>query len=549
MRIVFISSTKSFWKFFLLLALIVGCTTFAAALPAQGAKSAAMPKLVHRDGHYALFVNGAPYLMLGAQINNSSAWPAMLPEVWPVIEDLHANTVEMPIYWEQFEPTQGHFDDSVLKVLLRQARAHHVHLVLLWFGTWKNGSGHYTPRFIKLNEKQVPHEVNAKGRKIDSLSPYSTFAMHADATAFAELMRDLKRLDPQHTVIMVQVENETGAYGTDRDYSPAAQKLFDGPVPEKLLAALHKEPGTWEQVFGTDANEYFQAWSIARYVGFVAAAGKAVNPLPMYVNAALPDPFHALYPNGYDSGGPMPMNIRIWKVAAPAIDVLAPDIYMPDYKRYTKELDLYDRPDNAMFVPETGRDDAYARYFYAALGHGVIGFSPFGMDATQYRNKPLGAKVVTAKAVAPFALNYRIFGPMDRVIAKLNFEGKVQAVSENPAEHTQTLHFGNWDAVVQYGMPVFGSWVKPKGNQPPDGGAMVAQLGPNEFLVTAVHARVDFKVADASSGLQRQFVEVQQGHYVGGQWKFERIWNGDQTDYGLNFTSGGQVLRVTLATY
>ncbi len=508
-----------------------------------------MPKLVRRNGHYALFVNGAPYLMLGAQVNNSSAWPAMLPEVWPVMEELHANTVEMPIYWEQFESVQGRFDDSVLKALLRGARAHQVHLVLLWFGTWKNGSGHYTPRFIKLNETQAPHVVNAQGKKVDSLSPYSTFAMHADARAFADLMGDLKRLDPQHTVIMVQVENETGAYGTDRDYSPAAQKLFDGPVPEKLLAAMHKAPGTWAQVFGADANEYFQAWSIARYVNFVAAAGKAVNPLPLYVNAALPDPFHALYPGGYDSGGPMPMNIRIWKAAAPSIDLLAPDIYMPDYRRYTKELDLYDRPDNAMFVPETGNKGLYARYFFAALGHGAIGFSPFGMDATGYVNYPLGARKIDAKTVAPFGLNYRIFEPMDRVIAKLNFEGKVQAVSEDPAVHTQTLHFGKWDVVVEYGMPQFGNGMKPKGNQPPDGGAMVAQLGPNEFLVTAVHARVDFKVADAASGLQRQFVEVQQGQYAGSQWHFKRIWNGDQTDYGLNFTSGVQVLKVTLATY
>ena len=55
-------------------------------------------------------VDGAPYLMLGAQTNNSSAWPATLPQVWPAVEYLHVNTVEMPIYWEQFEPKPGQFD-------------------------------------------------------------------------------------------------------------------------------------------------------------------------------------------------------------------------------------------------------------------------------------------------------------------------------------------------------------------------------------------------------------------------------------------------------
>jgi beta-galactosidase GanA len=80
--------------------------------------------------------------MLGAQSNNSSNWPATLPEVWPAIEYLHANTLETPIYWEQFEPKQGQFDYSAVDTVLAQARAHRVHLVLLWFGTWKNGSQH-----------------------------------------------------------------------------------------------------------------------------------------------------------------------------------------------------------------------------------------------------------------------------------------------------------------------------------------------------------------------------------------------------------------------
>jgi beta-galactosidase GanA len=89
-------------------------------------KDQPLPKIVQKDGRYGLFVDGAPYLMLGAQVNNSSAWPAMLPKVWPAIEYLHANTVEMPVYWEQFEPEKGQFDYTVLDTLLAQAREHHV---------------------------------------------------------------------------------------------------------------------------------------------------------------------------------------------------------------------------------------------------------------------------------------------------------------------------------------------------------------------------------------------------------------------------------------
>jgi hypothetical protein len=78
---------------------------------------------------------GAPYLMLGAQSNNSSNWPATLPQVWPAIEYLHANTLETPIYWEQFEPKPGQFDYSEVDLLLRRRS----NTMCTWFCC---GSGH-----------------------------------------------------------------------------------------------------------------------------------------------------------------------------------------------------------------------------------------------------------------------------------------------------------------------------------------------------------------------------------------------------------------------
>lgn len=194
-----------------------------------------IPAIVQKNGHYALMVDGAPYLMLGVQANNSSAWPAYLDKVWPAAETLHANTVELPIYWEQLEATQGKFDFSVVDLILKQAREHHVRLVLLWFGTWKNGSSHYTPEWIKLNQEKYPFLRNEKGETVDSPSPFSEPFLEADKNAFRALMRHLNETDAQRTVLMVQVENEAGVWGGVRDYGTAAQKAFAGPVPEKLV--------------------------------------------------------------------------------------------------------------------------------------------------------------------------------------------------------------------------------------------------------------------------------------------------------------------------
>jgi Domain of unknown function (DUF5597) len=241
--------------------------------------------------------------------------------------------------------------------------------------------------------------------------------------------------------------------------------------------------------------------------------------------------------------------IPIWKAAAPSLDLLAPDIYLENSAQYIKVPDLYHRPDNALLVPETGNQPSFARYFFAALGHQALGFSPFGIDYTRYSNPPFGATRVNEETLTPFAQNYELIGPMQREIARLNFEGKLQAVSEEKGKPTQTLNFGSWEVSVAYGLPQFGPVNDPKGNPEPVGGALVGQLAGDQFLVTGFFCRIDFRPTGASASKQRQFMRVEEGSYENGSFHAIRIWNGDQTDWGMNFSSVPQVLRVSLGTY
>ncbi len=509
------------------------------------------PTLVHKDGRYALMVDGAPYLMLATQVNNSSAFAFTTPKVWPTAKQLHINTLEAPVYWETLETSPGNFDFAQVDMLIDECRQHNVRLVLLWFGTWKNGSGHYIPQWMKLDEQRYPHVVTAQGKRVDSLSPFSRFTLEADKRAFATLMRHLKTRDLQHTVIMVQVENESGTYGTVRDHSPAADALFAQQVPLAAATAMgKKQAGTWSQVFGDQAEGYFQTWSVATYINEVAAAGKAEDLLPLYVNAALRDPINSGKQGSWESGGPTDDVLALWKAAAPSIDILAPDIYMDEHRKYNAVLDLYTRPDNALMVPETGNSASFARFCFAAIGHGSLGWSPFGLDQTGYTNYPLGAAEIDDTLLKQYSFNYADLEPISRLIARLNFEGKVKGVAEDEAldsKHVQRLDFGAWTAVVSYGLPQFGSWTPAPGNKPAIGEALVAQLGPNEFLVTAYSARVSFE--SNIPGKNRQFLAVEEGHYTDDHWTRDRIWNGDQTDYGLNFLTTPQLLKISLATY
>ncbi len=548
---------------------------FMAAPSSSRAQEAPLPKLVQQDSRATLMVDGQPYFLLGAQVDNSSGWPDRLDAVWPAAERMKLNTLEVPVYWEQLEPKRSAFDFTVVDAILQQARAHKMHLVLLWFGTWKNGKMHYVPDWVKSDTATYPRMLSKSGVPIDVLSPNSPANLDADRTAFTALMHHLKQADPQHTVIMMQVENESGSLGLVRDFSPLAQKIFDAPVPAELLKSLNKQPGTWSQVFGDDADETFAAWSVSRYINAIATAGKQELPLPMYVNNWLKSPrafpITTVPGDDYPSGGPTINMFAVWKAMGPSIDLLAPDIYVPNSDRYRTVMRDFHRPDNPLLIPESlGFEPfpgatGYARYLYFALGDGAVGFANFGLDRLDIAHPNQEMQAV----VNGFAL----LGSFTPELAALKYAGKLQSAVEEDGISQKELAFAADGTPAPLGSgsapaaPANAAWRVivsfPPSYDPPaapvsttsdttglhEGRAVVASLGPNEFLVAAIDCRVQFALPVHSSGKQPQMLKVEEGHYDGAKWIPTRLWNGDETDYGLNFGGKGSLLRVTMGSY
>jgi beta-galactosidase GanA len=362
------------------------------------------------------------------------------------------------------------------------------------------------------------------------LSTFSEANRNADARAFAALMRHLRGVDGgSHTVLMIQVENEVGILGDSRDRSAAADGAFSGPVPGDLMAYLgvHREElvpefrraweaaggrtsGTWAQVFGPGpaTDEIFMAWNYARYVGYVAAAGKAEYPLPMYANAWLSQPYFPT-PGTYPSGGPQAGLIDVWRAGAPMIDILAPDLYGPDFIEWCSK---YDRRGNPFFIPETESGaNAASRVFFAIGQHGALGFSPFGIDAPIERTGPeLGRSYAILVQLAPLILEHQGLGQMTGFFL----------TKERPSA---TASLGGYELEIQLDS-IFGRSAE-------KGYGIVIATGTGEFVGAGTGFMVKFRPSSPGMPLAG-LAGVQEGVYRDGRWIPGRRLNGDETDQG-----------------
>lgn len=523
------------------------------ALPA-GAQTP-LPRFAEGALRPMLLVDGQPFLALAVQAHNSSGYAAMLPQVWPLARRLHANTLMLPVGWEQIEPAEGQFDFADVDAMLAGARENDLRLVLLWYGTWKNTGLSYTPAWVKRDGLRFPRMRHPDWRAHGTLSPHGQQTLAADARAFAALMRHLAQADPQHTVIMVQVENEAGSWGLARDHSPEAQALFAGPIPQELASALAIPRRSWTESFGARAEQVFMSWHLARYIDHVARAGQAELNLPMIANAALGNAFTDEGGDVGPSGGPNWNVLPVWRAAAPSLSAIGPDIYTRDASAVERYLSHY-AAHGPLVVPEIGNAAEYARFAWPAFGRGALLFAPFGMDDTGYVNYPLGAKVLDEATLDAFAAPYRLLGSAMSGWPQIAAQYPLWGTARGNDGSDQSTTMGRWRLTAAYGRWAFGedewTWI-PRDPHPLanalTGGLVVAQLDADTFLVGGQNVRLRLALADPAPGESAQVIEAQEGTFENGDWVMRRRWNGDQIDYGFSFGPEPVWLRIEMDSY
>lgn len=515
-----------------------------------------LPRVERRGETIQLIVDGQPHVMLAGEVHNSSpSSPAYMAPIWDKLAKVGVETVIGAASWELVEPEEGRFDFAAVDDQIRQAKAHGMKLVMIWFGGYKNAESTYTPSWVRRNETRFPRgerdpKFKATGmagflRFNPILSPFGEELVRADAKAFTALMRHIKQVDRDGTVVMVQVENESGILADSRDRSPTANAIYQAPVPADLLGYLQqnrdrlkphlqqiwgrqgfKTAGTWAEVFGTDkaADEVFMAWGFSRYVERVAKAGAAEYKLPMYANAWLGPQAKAPEPGDYPSGGPVARMMDVWKAGAPTLSFLAPDIYIDDF---AGTLADFQRADNGLFIPEARPE---AGNLFVALGeYKAMGFSPFGIEDVAEDSD-------LAKA-------YAALRPLLPQIAQAQAAGRIRGFKLAQGARAE-LAMGAYKITVTGPMRttgLMGEGTGSEGAKVENSYGLIIQEGEDDFLVVGRGISPNFSTAAGRVEVDR----AQEGTFAQGRWVPGRTLNGDER-FALFSPTAVKAVRIRL---
>ena len=520
------------------------------------------PHLQKKDNATQLIVQGKPFLVLGGELHNSSTSSAVyMRPIWEQMKNKNVNTVIAPVYWELVEPVQGKFDFSLVDSMLAGARQQNLRLVILWFASWKNGYSTYPPSWVKNNYEKYPRAKDKNGKTLQHLTALSETSADADAAAFKALMKHVREVDAKYqTVIMAQIENEVGLFGTPRDYNDAANKAYNSNVPKDLMKYISngkaklqpemdsvwklngsKTSGTWEEVFGKsivdDKNwkalsylteELFTAYYYAKYMGKVASEGKEAYPIPMYVNAWIKQPGFEK-PGKYPSGGPIPHTLDVWRAVAPAIDLIEPDIYVPDA---TYTIEQYHREGNPVFIPEMRPGVRSANEAFWAFGqHDLIGYATFGIDESKPEDDPITKTFGALEQVQELILQHQGDGTMAGIL--LDTSKRKQEF--DLAGYRISAQLGSGSLAELAGFTV--------GQKKTDiAGGIIISTGKDEFIAIGKDYNLSFTPLQPDGKiLDVDFLD--EGTFVDGKWVTTRRLNGDEGtgggDYGFGFGSGG----------
>lgn len=526
-----------------------------------------------------MMVDGKPFIILGGELHNSTGTDKVaLKNGLKEAKSYNLNTVLAYAYWELIEPTEGKYNFELIDYLITNAKQENLKVILVWFGSWKSTSSSYVPEWVKTNPKRFQRYTLENGKTLEMLTAFSEENRNVDAKAYLALMQHLKDFDKQHTVIMTQVENEPGCFENYRDFSPTAQKAWQGAMPSDMIAYLqknkgklfptlekawaangYKTSGTWEEILGksTEQGEYkfyteelFMAYHYSKYINYIAEKGRKVHNVPAFCNGWLYNN-RGFYPHGTIN----PHVLDAYRAGGTALDFYSPNVYTIEYDELYKNYTL---GENTLFVPESLLLPAGALYAIGAFN--AIGFAPFGIDGEKTKSKESANNLNLLKGT------FKHISGMVGLITQNYGSDKMKAVYLNPVKESQDLHMGDYKltatnsrkggfsidfgkslesegkAKMSFGPPSTETKedkakampAGPFGPLPEDiSSAIVIQNAADEFYVVGYGVKLHFELKEGVKFEHLGYLSIDEGYFENDKFIATKRWNGDEQKASL----------------
>lgn len=270
----------------------------------------------------------------------------------------------------------------------------------------------------------------------------------------------------------------------------------------------------------------------------------------MYVNAWLKQPGpsgHA--PGNYPSGSPTPQVIDIWRAAAPAIDFIAPDIYIVDEFRYVCEQ--YTKSGNPLFIPETFGDAAGAsRAFYVFGRFNSLCYAPFGVDGgDSWANvddlSHLKDAYSTLRQLTPLIIKYSSTENMSGLLTDNNYMNDSAYIGGFKVKGTLGKRSGGAELA---GIDIFGKPVEIPENTSQAGGAIIICPAPGEYFIAGRNMRINIYPEIPDKNINVSYLLLEEGKFTDGEWVPGRRLNGDE--FNISLPAGkSMIYKVSVYTY
>jgi hypothetical protein len=221
----------------------------------------------------------------------------------------------------------------------------------------------------------------------------------------------------------------------------------------------------------------------------------------------------------------------MWKLMAPSLFCLAPDIYVPYVPQV---MDEYARDGNPLFIPEVRKDAVTASYALYAFGeHHAIGYSPFAiedlsMDPKDTHKPP--AEVMAALNIDPTAFDIegskgyisRVYGLMED-IKPLYYKYRCTPHLKTYLKKTETdygvlLNFEGYDLQIAFA---------PKQRCKPLAAGMVYEVEENCFYIIGMMSTVNI-LPKPGENKKVDILKLEEGEFKDGEWIPGRLLNGDE---------------------